>query len=107
MLRRHDMNMQQLMAARQIAFKKQIKIVKLLLMRNGVWPETEIQVYLDHPTGWHATVGAENLVWVIHSINGNLDLDVEPIFGFRKNGCLIRKEKDFWEIYRNVRYDRE
>ena len=80
----------QLVGRQQIIYHLPIEIVKKKLAQMKIIPATDIRIYDDYPDGWHATVGANDHVYIVTSYKGRLKVTTEPSLGFYSNGCLIR-----------------
>lgn len=85
------MDAKQVKGARDLQFRHLRTHIDIYLERTlNVIPETDINIYIDYPTGWHATFGANHRVYIITSTWGVLSLEIEPLIGFGKNGALLR-----------------
>lgn len=83
--------LERIAAEERLRFREPINIVEKKLMEINVIPETDIRVYPDYPLGWHATVGANDRIYVIISRRGRISLSIESCYGFYKNGALRRR----------------
>ena len=78
-----------IIARNEIEFRVPISIVRAKLVEMNIVPETDIRIYPDYPVGWHATVGANDRVYIFTYRRGHqLSLEITPLFGFYKNGGL-------------------
>ena len=84
------MTYEQVLAGHNVIYQKEIQIVEDVLKDLDIRQETDIRIYVDYPTGWHATVGERNRVFIVNSYNGHITLTIEPCCGFMPNGALIR-----------------
>lgn len=82
--------LERITAMERLRYREPISIVERKLEEINIIPETDIRIYVDYPFGWHATVGANDRVYVFISRRGVLRLSVEPSVGFYKNGALRR-----------------
>lgn len=80
-----------IVAADKVRYRKPISVISEKLKQFNIKPETDIRIYTDYPFGWHATVGANDRIYIFTSVFGKVVLSIEPVFGFRSNGSLIRK----------------
>jgi len=78
-------------AADQLRYKRPISIIKEKLKEMNVVPETDIRVYPLYPFGWYSTVGANDRVYVLSCVRGVIELEIQPVYGFRPDGSLIIK----------------
>ena len=83
------MRVQDIIARHEMQFKKEILIMRAKLVEMNIVPETDIRIYPDYPVGWHATVGANDRVYIFTYRRGHqLSLEITPLIGFYKNGGL-------------------
>jgi hypothetical protein len=85
------MTNEQAAAGQQVMYRVPIEIVREKLKVMGIRPETRIHIYPEYPTGWHATVGANDRIYIFTCCRGWITLEIEPCYGFRPNGTLIRR----------------
>ena len=86
------MRVQDMIARHEMQFKKEILIMRAKLVEMNIVPETDIRIYPDYPVGWHATVGANNRVYILTYRRGRQpSLEITPCYGFYKNGGLRTK----------------
>lgn len=81
----------QITALQEVKYRKPLAKVREYIKGFNVIPESDIRIYVDYPIGWHAEFGAGDRVYIITSNRGNLSLSIEPIYGYRPNGSIIRK----------------
>jgi hypothetical protein len=81
----------QVLSAERLRYRKPIAIARQYLDKMNVVPETDIDIYVDYPVGWHAVVGANNRVYILICMRGNITLEIQPVWGFRPNGKIIIK----------------
>ena len=87
------MNGHGLIRFNNLLYRKPVKIVQCFLKDINIIPETDIIIYPDYPYNWHATVGANNRLYIIKSLEGHLFIEnIESISGFNKSGTFIRRD---------------
>ncbi|HEX9252311.1 MAG TPA: hypothetical protein VF870_08720 [Ignavibacteriaceae bacterium] len=107
------MDIQQVVAADRVKFRKPISIVKEYLdFAMQMEPQSRVRVVADYPTGWHAEVVASNKLWLIACIFGFINLlNVSDCRGFRPNGSfVILKTEDAIEYeahFLGIDFDRD
>jgi len=73
------------------------------LSDNGIKPETDIDIYLEYPSGWEGVFGANQRVYVYQSYFGMIRLKrIEPMNGFTRKGRIILKGEQRGNVDRYV-----
>lgn len=78
----------QLNKFQQLKYRKPLSVVEKKLQEMMIIPETDIRIYPVYPTGWYATVGANNRVYIFISNRGVVTLEIQPVYGFLPGGSL-------------------
>lgn len=80
-----------------IKFRKPLEIIRKKLNEYNIIPETEILITPIYPKGWFGTVGANDRIYIFICILGEIRLEIQPVYGFSKNGSPILKGEMKWK----------
>lgn len=92
-------SIRKIVAARRLKYDEHITFIYKQLEELCVLPASDVWVYIDGVEEWHAVVGGRNYrddnngfddgVYVFRISPGNVDVEIQPLRGFRPNGSLI------------------